>query len=70
VGQGWDGNGAKGKNKDRGKYRDGDEHRGKDVEVPSIYSSKINKELCKEKRKGNGMVGGQVLLYTHFLLPC
>jgi hypothetical protein len=43
AGQDEDGNRAEGRSKDGGKGRDGDEGRGKDVEVPSIYSSKMNK---------------------------
>jgi hypothetical protein len=43
VGQGKDENGAKGKSKDGGEDRDRDKGRGEDVEVPSIYSSKMNK---------------------------
>jgi hypothetical protein len=39
VGQDKNGNQAKGKNK----VRDGDEDRGKDIEVPNIYLSKVNK---------------------------
>jgi hypothetical protein len=69
---GWDedGNRAEGKSKDRGRDRERDEGGGKDIEVQSIYSSKMNKYLYKEKRKGNRIVGGQVPLYTHLLLPC
>jgi hypothetical protein len=43
LGQGEDGNRAKCKSKDGGKDRDGDEDRGEDIEVLSIYSSKMNK---------------------------
>jgi hypothetical protein len=43
VGQGKDGNRAKGRSKDRGEDRDGDQDGGEDVEVPNIYSSKMNK---------------------------
>jgi hypothetical protein len=43
AGQDEDRNRAKGRRKDRGEDRDGDEGRGKDVEVPSIYLSKMNK---------------------------
>jgi hypothetical protein len=68
VGHDEDRNRARGRCNNRGKDQDGDEGRGKGIEVPNIYSSKMNKSLCKANRKGNGMVGGQVLLYTHFLL--
>jgi hypothetical protein len=60
---------VEGKGRDRGEDGGGDEDGDEDIEVPSIYSSKMNKYLCKEKRKGDRMRGGQVLLYTHFLLP-
>jgi hypothetical protein len=40
VGQG---NRAEGKSKERGEDRGRDEGRGEDVEVPNIYSSKMNK---------------------------
>jgi hypothetical protein len=43
VGQDQDRNRAKGRIKDRGEDRDGDEGRGEDIEVSSIYSSKMNK---------------------------
>jgi hypothetical protein len=34
---------VEGKGRDRGEDRDGDEDGDKDIEVPSIYSSKMNK---------------------------
>jgi hypothetical protein len=43
AGQGEDGNRAEGKSKDRGEDRGGDEGSGEDVEVQSIYLSKMNK---------------------------
>jgi hypothetical protein len=58
AGQDEDRNRAKGRSKDRGEDRDADEGRGEDVQVSSIYMSKMNKSLCKEKRKGNRTVGG------------
>jgi hypothetical protein len=40
---------------------------GMEVEwVLSIYLVEIHKELCKEKRKGNRIVEGLVLLYRYF----
>jgi hypothetical protein len=37
------GTGPRGRSKDRGEDRDGDEGGGEDVAVPSIYSSKMKK---------------------------
>jgi hypothetical protein len=43
MGQDEDGNRAKGKSNNRVQDRDGDEGGGEDIEVPSIYLSKMNK---------------------------
>jgi hypothetical protein len=43
VGQDEDGSRTEGRSKDRCEDRDGDEGRGEDIEVPSIYSHTMNK---------------------------
>jgi hypothetical protein len=46
------------RNEDTGRDGDKDEDGGQDIDIPSSYSSNMNKLLCNEKRKGNRMVGG------------
>jgi hypothetical protein len=57
---------ARNDDKDRGRDEDKDEGWG--IGVLSMYSSKMNKLLCKEQMKGIRMVGGPVLSYTQCLL--